>query len=392
MSAAAVVGLGIYQVPLIKFLRSCGFSILGISPKGDYPGLKLVDELLPIDVRDISTVKSAIIDRSLDFDFAVTAGSDLGVPMVNFLNSTRGNASLTEDMLSVMTNKEMMKEWFQETGIKTPKLLYASKGADDSFPPFIAESVVKGLSSSGSAEVWVCRTPEKLSSVVELLHNQSKDFLIEEYCHGIEFGAQLVVHDNRIENIFVHDDWMAGEFQTVPVGHRYPSQFSRSIVFETCQKIASYGPKSGIYNLDFIYSNGEAFLLEMGFRAGATGIPEITKAYYGIDLYRKATELTLGRTIEVLSEEIQREQLPVSYSILWSPSDVLLTSEVHEQVYELLHNRPEVISFEIDFSSGRQVEGLKSGRNRFGHVLSKDLTSEWSAVEIAKQVSSIVSQ
>lgn len=44
MGAAVVVGMGIYQLPLIQFLKDKGFFVIGVSPDGNYPGLETCDK------------------------------------------------------------------------------------------------------------------------------------------------------------------------------------------------------------------------------------------------------------------------------------------------------------------------------------------------------------
>ena len=51
-SNVLVLGAGIYQVPLIKRIQARGIRAVVASIPGDYPGIILADEFLPVNTTD----------------------------------------------------------------------------------------------------------------------------------------------------------------------------------------------------------------------------------------------------------------------------------------------------------------------------------------------------
>lgn len=391
MGAAVVVGMGIYQLPLIQFLKDKGFFVIGVSPDGNYPGLETCDKHVPCDILDIDGVCRYFDEEELEYDFAITSGSDLGVTLANKLNQLKGNRHIDPLSLARVTSKSDMKEWFKDASILTPKVFTPEDLASIYARRMISSTglILKAVRGSGSAEVFVARSDADLQRAMRYFEQVGKEYLIEEFCSGLEFGAQLIVKDGRVVKIMVHDDWMAGISKTVPVAHKYPSVIDEDLVRETCAKIATTGPRYGIYNLDFILKDGHAYLIELGFRPGATGLPELSERFHGVNLYAEALCLCGLGSVNLPSPTESRDE-PISYSILWADARTYISELSIERVTDFLNTRQHVLSWHLDIRHGTNVNCLMSGRDRFGHVIASDVHNDWEAVSVAKEVQELI--
>jgi phosphoribosylaminoimidazole carboxylase (NCAIR synthetase) len=54
----AILGGGVYQVPLIKAAKSLGLVVHVVTPNGRFPGIHLGDSHIDLDTRDIASLIS----------------------------------------------------------------------------------------------------------------------------------------------------------------------------------------------------------------------------------------------------------------------------------------------------------------------------------------------
>ena len=52
MKKIMILGAGVYQVPIIQKAKEKGLYTIAVSPRGNYPGLKIADKTYDLDVRD----------------------------------------------------------------------------------------------------------------------------------------------------------------------------------------------------------------------------------------------------------------------------------------------------------------------------------------------------
>ena len=83
-----ILGVGNAQVDAIKYLKSAGHKVVGISYREEGAGVSLVDEFALIDIVD----KEAVLNftKGKKFDLVYSIGSDVAMPTVSFVSDALG--------------------------------------------------------------------------------------------------------------------------------------------------------------------------------------------------------------------------------------------------------------------------------------------------------------
>ena len=84
----------------------------------------------------------------------------------------------------------------------------------------------------------------------------------------------------------------------MPIGHFAPYDMGADIVADAEEQlrraVRSLEVDNCAINADFILCKGKTYVLEIGARAGATCLVEMTSLYYGFDYYEKIIQCNLG--------------------------------------------------------------------------------------------------
>ena len=293
-----VLGGGIYQVPLIENVKRRGYRALVVGPSG-YPGNGLAHLHLIADTTNFPELLSAL--DKFEVAAVVTAGTDVAVPSLAHLVETIGLSGPSVEAAEIASNKVLAKSSMKSAGVPTADFivprdieeLVAWHKRKGSLP-----IVVKPSDSSGSRGVSIVNTESEIPWAIEQArrYSRSGDIVAEEFLSGEEFGAQAVIRSSTSTlRLYPHSDKMLG---TIPVGHTYPSGFSKSLtneVFSITKKLVTQlNINNTVINLDFIATEDGVKVLEFGLRAGATGIPEIISKATGRSFYDEVIDIALG--------------------------------------------------------------------------------------------------
>ncbi len=112
----------------------------------------------------------------------------------------------------------------------------------------------------------------------------------------------------------------------VPIAHAFPSSLDHeqlektSIAVRKC--VESLGITHGPANIDLIIDkNGEARIIEVGARIGATCLPELVFYHTGIDWTKAAVQIAAGQQPDFGKVHLHQ---PCAAFILESPDDGIL--------------------------------------------------------------------
>ena len=284
-----ILGGGYYQLPLIQQARRMGLYTIVCGIAGHYPGYAEADLWLDIDVFDREAVLRAA--REQQIDGLLVCGTDAVMPVVGYVCDC---LHLTGPSLQAAVNasdKAFMKAAFQQTGVRTAAYQMVKSPAEaldfahrNGYPV-----VLKVVDASGSKGVNIVHDDAELQQAYKesnlLTH---KDYrIVEVFVKGEEFGAQAFVRDGRLVFVMPHGDEVFHAASDVPVGHYVPYEKSSGLMddirtqLERC--VRALGIDNTAINADFILSDGQVYVLEIGARAGATCLPELVGCYYGIN-------------------------------------------------------------------------------------------------------------
>ena len=365
-----VLGAGIYQLPLIKKVRELGFEALVLSTPGPYPGIQFASEFLPINTTDINSVVKAALER--DILGIVTTGTDVCIPAMGAVVDRIGLPGTGFEAAWKSMDKVLMKRCFIDAEVATAPFVVVTsvQAAVEGARQVGLPVMVKATDSSGSRGVTKVDFLSEMGAAWEraVAVSRSPQVIVEKWLSGQEFGAQAFVHGKKVKTIFHHDDQLTSSPCLTPIGHSMPCEISNDVLIKAEElierAISALGIQQAVANVDLMLSGGEPFIIEIGARAGATGLPENVGTYAGFDFYEHLVELALGR--EPIVKTI-KHQPNASLLLRSSVSGVVKGITIPEELY--CHQN--LVDLQVDVHPGDAVRKFVVGPDRIGIVIAK---------------------
>lgn len=369
MKKILILGAGIYQVPLIKKAKKMGLYTIVASIPGDYPGFQYADKVVYENTIDKEAILKIAKDEEIDG--VVVCGTDVCVPTQGYLCDQLNLKGPSLKAAEIAQDKSLMKAAYIENGVRTAQVEYVD--IVNSNPIEICEKIgypviFKSVDSSGSRGITRVDSEKDIAYAYEQVTNntRSNQYLIEKFLVGEEFGAQAFVYDGDLKFILPHGDYVFQGDTGVPIGHFAPYNVDKEIVADAEQQlkkaILAMGVDNCAINADFILCDGKTYVLEIGARAGATCLVEMTSIYYGFDYYEKILEAALG--IEPNFSPQNEERQPNAEMLFQAEKTGIITSiDLGEQ------NDPHVVDISLDYKIGDYVREFAKGPDRIGQVI-----------------------
>ena len=378
-----ILGAGIYQVPLIKTAKKLGYYTIVVSIVGNYPGFEFADKVYYEDTTNYQKILTIAQDEKIDG--IVTAGTDVAVPTIGKVCDSLGLKGISFESAKIASNKMLMKKAFEEYGVRTARFRevpFDSEIIKKEVENLSLPLMFKAVDTSGSRGIIRVNSYDEFPEAMEYTKKATKldYFIIEEFVEGEEFGAQAFVLDGKIQFILPHGDYVFKGDTGVPVGHYAPYSVSEEVLQDTSVQlknaIDAMKLNNCAINADFILSNGQVYVLEIGGRSGATCLAELTSIYFDFDYYEKMLQVAIG---EKVSFESQSKTPNASMLLTSSKSGRIVTQEV-EKIDD-----SNVVEIQFDYQKGDHVNIFKVGPDRMGHVITKGATLE-DAVKLLNDV------
>lgn len=375
MKKILILGAGIYQVPLIKVAKKLGIYTIVASIPGNYPGFELADKVYYENTTDYRKILS--IARREKIDGIVTAGTDVAVITIGKVCDALGLKGLSAEAAELATDKLLMKQCYEKYGVRSAKFRRVTFD-DPNYANIISDLklpvMFKSVDSSGSRGIIKVNSEDEFESARNyVLENTRSDyFVVEEYIEGEEFGAQAFVQDGKLEFILPHGDYVFKGDTGVPVGHFAPYNLDPSILEDAREQLIAAVRAMQLdncaINADFILSEGETYVLEIGGRSGATCLAELVSIYYGFDYYEKIVRMAIGEKVEfdIDVNSTKQDGVPNASMLLMSDKDGVIKSQED-------NNAPnsDIYEVQFDYEPGDEVHKFKVGPHRIGHVITK---------------------
>lgn len=375
MKKILILGAGIYQVPLIKVAKKLGIYTIVASIPGNYPGFELADKVYYENTTDYRKILS--IARREKIDGIVTAGTDVAVITIGKVCDALGLKGLSAEAAELATDKLLMKQCYEKYGVRSAKFRRVTFD-DPNYANIISDLrlpvMFKSVDSSGSRGIIKVNSEDEFESARNyVLENTRSDyFVVEEYIEGEEFGAQAFVQDGKLEFILPHGDYVFKGDTGVPVGHFAPYNLDPSILEDAREQLIAAVRAMQLdncaINADFILSEGETYVLEIGGRSGATCLAELVSIYYGFDYYEKIVRMAIGEKVDfdIDVNSTKQDGVPNASMLLMSDKDGVIKSQEDNNA-----PNPDIYEVQFDYEPGDEVHKFKVGPHRIGHVITK---------------------
>lgn len=369
MRKLLILGAGIYQVPLIRKAKEMGLHTIAASYAGNYPGLALADESWEVDTTEYK--KLTALSKNAGISGVCTSGTDVAIISLGAICKTLNLPGVPLSCARIVTDKALMKRAFQKHHVSTPESFQVSslEEAQMIFRQFTPPVIVKAVDSSGSRGITRADTLEELTAAYQAARQVTKkDYvLVERFIKAEEIGVDGFVSNGKVRFLLSHKKFTCTtEGTTLPEGHSFPYRCSpaleQNIHLQMKRAISAVGMDNCAVNADVLVSGEDAYILEIGARAGATCIPELISVYCGFDYYEQMIRQALGETPDFTVKTPR----PCMAKLLFSGCDGILT-DIDEARLDFL--RRQCIDISLDYPAGTKVEKVQNGTSRIGQVI-----------------------
>lgn len=365
MKKIMILGAGIYQLPLIKKAKELGYYIIVCSIPGNYPGFTIADKVYYENTTECEKILSIAIKEKIDG--ICTTGTDVAVRTIGYVCDHMGLSGISFLSSCQVTDKAIMKKAFLENKVNTARyfMVQSVDEALQAYDNLENQVFMKVTDKSGSRGIKKlnCRSAVE-ACFVELMAETNNDYLVmEEYINGHEIGIDAFVQNHKVLFIVPHDKITYDYNGTgIPIGHIFPyvcnANLREHINQQVNMVIKALDLNNCAVNLDaFVKDNDRISIIEVGGRAGATGIPELISMHYGIDFYKMIIDNAMGEMCEFNSAAANF----CASRILFSKTDGIL-KEIHV-------SDKDNVEMSFDIKCGEPVKKFTNGSNRIGQLL-----------------------
>ena len=361
-----ILGASIYQVPLIRAARRMGLYTIVSTIPGRYPGLALADRACYVDTTDAEGILK--IAREERISGICTGGTDVAVRTIGRVCEELSLPGLSAAAAAMVTDKYLMKERLVRSGVRTAPFIRvgSAEEAARAYEQLGPRIMLKIVDSSGSRGVRQALSMDEARTLFsELITLTRRPYILaEQYISGREIGVDLVVTGGQIHMLTPHGKLVCMNGGTgVPAGHYLPFEAPREVKErigrEAEAAVRALELDECAVNMDvFLDEDGRPWIIEVGGRSGATGIPEIMSLYYDTDYYGIIIRLALG----------ERAKLPDRSRDICCASR-LIFSERDGVLREIRLPQEDWCSASVEARPGEKVLRFTNGTRRLGQML-----------------------
>lgn len=365
-----IIGAGFGQVPAILKAKELGIEVISVDKNPNAIGVSLVDDFFEIDVVDRDAILELVIKEKVQG--VMTMQSDLPVPIIGYINDKMGFSGVSYDTAINCSIKNKTREVLDQNKVAQPKFKVVKNRKEvlEAIKTLDYPVIIKSCDSSGSRGVTKVKSIGDINNaIIEVKNNtRQKEFLVEEFIEGIEFGAQAFSVNGKCEIVLLHNDSLSSGDYMIPVGHSFPSFLNERKrndaikIIKSC--VEALRIENGPSNIDLIFdkNDGRVKIIEVGARIGATCLPELVDIFIGESWVEKSIINALGG--QVLFNKLNRQACAAV--ILESPRDGIIKEIV---IPEDIYNLEGLRELELTVKVGDEVNILRKGTDRIGKVV-----------------------
>lgn len=286
-----ILGAGEGQIPLIHRAKDAGWHTIVVSPKGDYPGFELADEIAYCNIADIDAVVE--LAKTMQVQAITTDQTDIPVMAIQRVAKEMGIPAICCEDINNFRYKSRMRELCQSAGIKTIPYLVTNdiQAVKYFFEQQVGSVIIKPVDSQGSRGVTQLKTIDELQEAYDkaMGYSKEKKVIVEQFIDGQEVEVDTVMYRDEIKTVLIGDVFNFETIQIFSAYERiYPSQLPKATQDEirrvNAQTLKVLGLHTGWTHGEYmVANNGDVYLLEVGARGGGNYIgSDIVKTMIGV--------------------------------------------------------------------------------------------------------------
>lgn len=264
----------------------------------------------------------------------------------------------------ISRNKLFQRQLFMRQGFPQPDFVLAhwmdeaAAWAAHRYPV-----VAKPLSGTGSHGVQILSDPDELRQWCA--SHAGVPFLVEQRLVGPEFNVECVFFEGQAALFHVLDKSVGSPPYRVARSYHSPANLDQAVLAEIERLMVSMatalGIGSGITDVDVVLAGGVPHIIEVGVRAPGGHLMELVQLATGIDMYKAAVRVALGRQPACVPS---RSDAAAVWYPAAAPGRVRAIAGV-----EAVEKLDGVFSVALDVRVGSRVRRYRSVLDRVGAVL-----------------------
>ena len=357
MKKVMVVAGGKWQIPLVKKAKEMGYYVLCSNLYEDSPAFKFADEFAVADILD----KERNLRIAMEFgpDAVVTDQSDIAVPTVAYICERLGIEGIGCDTASLFTNKYKMRSFSQKAGFASPAFCKCS--TLDEMKAFLSkynDIIIKPLdsqSSRGVERITGDDCPDDLFVRAEKYSNNDEGIIAEQYISGTEFTVDGIKFADGHRSMIVSKKEHYKDYPNV-ASQLYFSHYDPEFDYDRLKKqndrlVNMMGLSFGLTHAEYIFHNGEYYLVEIAARGGGTNISSAIMYYMtGIDSNRLLIEMALGNCRNMSDYSIKDDHIKRCSILKFFDFVPGRVKKVNGR--DFLEDSDAILDFEINYTAG----------------------------------------
>lgn len=338
-----IIGAGIGQINLINKAKERGVHVTVVSPKGNYPGLDIADEVFDCDIYDRDRIISYAKQKSIT---AVTSDqNDLMMPTVAYVSEKLNLPGNNLDKVWTYCNKNLFRDKCEQLQIPVPKHLSIAKGNEPNTLPFSLPWIIKPEDSQSSKGVSKVDTTNELNSALETAfeNSKTKKAIAEEFFTGDEVVCEGFVYHGKYYNLaFADRRYFKLNNMFIPSQTIFPSSLEQNLknrIIEFEEKISrSIGLNFAIIHSEYIVNkeSGEIRIVESAPRGGGVYISShLIPLCTGMDINSLLLDCVLGQEKDVDNILKSKKDTAAAYICFYLPEGKILNIKGIEELKRL---------------------------------------------------------
>lgn len=359
-----------------EIVKKSGYKTILISKKVSMKQSILNDKFYEVDLNDMTLVEEFVKEISLSYDIvAAFTLNEYRIPLMaqvnEFLNNTNsmtvaGTEICRDKILQRKVIDPIYSPRFEEVALdNVPKV-------STTFP-----LVLKAKNDAGSRKVFFCENELELQKNLSFFQAEKlnhigqsigESVLIEEFVHGKEFSAELVVINNKIHFCSFTEKIVPDNKLFFEVGHisnfKFPPNQQAQIQQALNSIIETIQIKNAVLHIEFKISNSEFKLIEVNCRPAGDNIVKLNQLSFDIDLNQISFELMIGKLNPELFDNLKDFKKRFAINFFYAEHDL------SNLTYPSIEHINQLIEVKKTKKANTPVKKTISNYNRYGYIIS----------------------
>lgn len=372
MKRIMIIAGGQWQISLVKKAKEMGLFVINTNLYPNSPAFSYADVCEVADVLDKE--KHIEIAKKYHPDAVVTDQSDIAVPTVTAVAEALNIRGIGVSLANLFTNKFLMREYGKAHGFPTPAFRLCSTLEEaHSFWREVGDIIIKPPDSQASRGVYRVQSQEQLENLFPLslkCSNRAKAVLAEQFISGTEFTVDGICCEKEHHSLAISKK---EHYQAYPnvASSLYFSHMDPNYVRLGNQNnalIDSTRLPFGLTHAEYIYHNGEFYLVEVAARGGGSNISsKIVPLMSGIDTNKAYIQMSLGQ--HVTWESLVKEEVPKTRCCILEFFDFLPGKVTGLKGVSELNKIENLVDYHLGFKAGDRLPPPETDAMRPGHFI-----------------------